>query len=182
MLAALPISAQQVALVPAERDCATDEPDTVAVSWDSPCENGTWLLEPGVGCRMWDWHPDRSDKATWTGTCRSNLKEGHGVAQWTEHGQPIDRFEGVYRNGRREGAGRYVWNQRDRFEGTYAQDLPNGFGTVTVNGTTLSGEWRNGCLTVGDKTVAIGVSLASCALEPGYATETAALSDQATLK
>ena len=182
MLTAPPTLAQQVALVPANPDCANDEPDTVAVSWSSPCENGTWLFEPGVGCRMWDWHPDRTDKVSWTGMCRSNLKEGHGVAQWTEHGQPIDRFEGTYRSGRREGAGRYVWNQKDRFEGAYAQDLPNGRGTVTVNGTTLSGEWRNGCLTVGDKTVAIGVSLAACAVEPDYAAETAALFDQATLK
>jgi len=182
MLTTLPALAQQVALVSAHPDCATDEPDTVAVSWNSPCENGTWLFEPGIGCRMWDWHPDRSDQATWTGTCRSNVKEGRGVARWTEHGQPIDRFEGMYRNGRREGPGRYEWNERDRFEGIYAEDLPNGFGTVTVNGTTLSGEWRNGCLRRGDKTVAIGVPLASCSLEPDYAAETAELPDQATVK
>jgi len=181
-LTALPLLAQQVALVSTQSDCSTDEPDTVAVSWSSPCDNGTWLFEPGVGCRMWDWHPDRRDKATWTGTCQSNVKEGPGVALWTEHGQPIDRFEGMYRNGRREGAGRYEWNERDRFEGTYTQDLPNGFGTVTVNGTALSGVWRNGCLRSGDKTVAIGVPLASCTVEPDYAAETAELPDQATLK
>lgn len=124
---------------------------------------------------MWDWHPDKQDKATWSGVCRSGLKEGKGVTQWTEHGQPIDLFEGTYRNGRREGAGRYSWNQADRFEGSYADGLPNGFGTVTVNGAALSGEWRNGCLKVHDKVVAIGVSLASCELEPEYTTETAQL-------
>lgn len=174
--------AQQVALVPGKSDCGTAEPDPVQLSWNAPCEQGGWLLEPGVGCRMWDWHPDDHDRATWTGPCRSTSKEGHGVVQWTEHGQPVDRFEGTYRNGRREGPGRYVWNESSRFDGSYRRDLPNGFGTVTVNGTTLSGEWRDGCLEVGDKAVAIGVSLASCALEPEYTIETAELQDQAMLK
>jgi hypothetical protein len=177
MLTVLPAVAQQLALVPGNRDCATDEPDPVQVSWKAPCEQGNWLFEPGVGCRMWDWHPDKDDKATWTGACRSSLKQGQGVVQWTEHGQPIDRFEGTYRNGRREGAGRYAWNESDRFDGAYVDDLPNGFGTVTLNGTTLSGEWRNGCLTVGDKTVAIGVTLAGCGLQPEYTAETAEVPD-----
>ena len=177
MLAVLPAAAQQIALAPGNSDCGDEEPDTVQVSWTAPCEEGNWLLEPGVGCRMWDWHPDNNDKSKWTGSCRASLKEGHGVTQWTEHGQSIDRFEGTYRNGRREGAGRYIWSEHDRFDGVYAQDLPNGYGTVTVNGTTLSGEWRNGCLKVGDKAVAIGVSLESCAMEPDYATQTAELPD-----
>jgi len=177
-----PVAAQQIALAPGNPDCADDEPDMVQVSWNTPCEEGNWLFEPGVGCRMWDWHPDKDDKASWSGTCRASAKEGHGVAHWTEHGQPIDRFEGTYRSGRREGAGRYVWDQSTRFDGTYGDDLPNGFGTVTVNGTILSGEWRNGCLKVGDKAVAIGASLASCLMEPAYMEEMAALPDQEMLK
>ena len=174
-LAVLPVMAQQVALAPATSYCAPNEPDPVQISWNAPCEEGTWLLEPGVGCRMWDWHPDRQDKVTWSGACHSEQKEGKGVVQWTEHGQPIDRFEGTFRNGRREGHGRYSWNENDRFEGSYAADLPNGPGTVTLAGTTLSGQWRNGCLKVGDKTVAVGVTLASCDQEPDYTAETASL-------
>lgn len=175
MLTVFPVLAQQLALAPGRSDCAGAEPDPVEISWNAPCQQGDWLFEPGVGCRMWDWHPDKHDKVTWSGACRSSLKEGNGVSQWTEHGLPIDRFEGTYRNGRREGAGRYVWNATDRFEGTYANDLPNGFGTVTLAGTTLSGEWRNGCLKTGDKVVAIGVPRASCEHEPEYTAETATL-------
>jgi len=162
MIVALPVLAQEIALMAGKQDCATDEPDSVQISWTEPCDSGTWLFEPGVGCRMWDWHPDPGDKATWSGSCRGVLKEGYGVMQWTEHGQPIDRFEGVYRNGRREGLGRYSWNATDRFEGTYVNDVPNGFGTAHLAGETLSGEWRKGCLAVDGKVVAIGVARASC--------------------
>lgn len=175
MVTVVPVIAQQIAMAPSRVDCATDDPDPVQISWNQPCEEGTWLFEPGVGCRMWDWHPDKDDKANWSGSCRASLKEGTGVSQWTEHGQPVDRFEGTYRNGRREGSGRYSWNANDRFEGNYANDLPNGHGTVTLAGTTLSGEWRNGCLSVGDKVVAIGVSRASCETTPQYGAETATL-------
>jgi len=159
-LTVLPAAAQQIAA--ARSDCAADEPDPVQISWDAPCEQGNWLFEPGVGCRMWDWHPDLDDKASWTGSCRGVLKEGAGVVQWTEHGQLIDRFEGTYRNGRREGAGRYSWTPTDWFEGTYANDVPNGPGTVSLGGVTLSGNWRHGCLAMDDKIVAIGVPRASC--------------------
>lgn len=164
VLTVLPAAAQQIAT--AKGDCAADEPDPVQISWDAPCEQGNWLLEPGVGCRMWDWHPDLEDKASWSGSCRGALKEGTGVVQWTEHGEPIDRFEGTYRNGRREGAGRYSWTPTDWFEGTYANDVPHGPGTVSLGGVTLSGTWRNGCLAVDDKVVAVGVSRASCEDKP----------------
>lgn len=171
MLTVLPVVAQQIALAPGKADCAIDEPDQVQISWEQPCEEGNWLLEPGVGCRMWDWHPDKQDKVSWSGSCRASLKEGKGISQWTEHGLPIDRFEGTYRNGRREGLGRYSWSTTDRFEGTYANGVPHGYGSVTLAGTTLSGEWRNGCLTVGDKVVAIGVSRASCGQSPEHTPE-----------
>ena len=185
ILAVFPVFAQQIALVPGKPDCGTTEPDPIQISWDTPCKTGSWIYEPGVGCRIADWHPDPQDKVTWSASCRAALREGMGVAQWTEHGQPIDRFEGTYRNGRREGLGRYSWNGKDRFEGSYAKGLPNGYGAVTVSGVTLSGQWRDGCLRAGDKSVAIGVPLASCdrALAPEYVGETAQLPpDQAMLK
>ncbi len=175
MLTVVPVIAQQIAMAPATVDCAAGEPDPVQISWNQPCEDGAWLFEPGVGCRMWDLHPDKEDRANWTGSCRASLKEGSGISEWTEHGQPADRFEGAYRNGRREGAGRYSWNANDRFVGNYVNDLPNGYGTVTLAGTTLSGEWRNGCLSVGGKVVAIGVPLAHCEDTPQYGAETATL-------
>ena len=152
ILTVLPVLAQQMALAPGPFDCGTDEPDSIEISWDAPCEAGSWIFEPGVGCRMADWHPDPQDRVSWSGSCRAALREGAGVAQWTEHREPIDRFEG-----------------------TYANDLPNGFGTVTISGISLSGEWRDGCLKSGDRSVAIGVPRADCEEAPEYVGETAHL-------
>ena len=96
---------QQIAAASMLPDCPSDEPDTLQISWVQPCDEGDWLLDTEAGCRMWDWHPDSSDKAVWSGACSGGKKDGRGVVQWTEHGQPIDRFEGAYRDGKREGFG-----------------------------------------------------------------------------
>jgi hypothetical protein len=152
--------AQQMAA--ARPDCPSYEPDSLQISWNQPCEERDWLLDTRNGCRMWDWHPDPKDRAVWNGACPGGKKDGPGVVQWFEHGQPIDRFEGVYRNGKREGFGRYVWNDSTRFEGQYANDVPHGLGSVTVVGETFTGNWRNGCFRKGDKVIAIGVERASC--------------------
>src|SRR5689334_3342515 len=85
-------------------------------------KEGDWLLDTKSGCRLWDWHPDPKDRAVWTGACPGGKKQGRGVVQWYEHGQPIDRFEGTYRSGKREGFGRYQWTAETRFEGHYAND------------------------------------------------------------
>jgi len=143
-------------------DCLPAEPDSVQISWDSPCQDGTWLMDTGLGCRMWDWHPAPEDIVTWTGRCRAGMKEGDGVVQWFEHGRPIDRFEGRFVGGRRQGRGRYVWNETDWYDGFYANDLPHGPGTARIAGVALAGHWTRGCLKLGPKVVAIGVTRKSC--------------------
>jgi hypothetical protein len=161
-LAATSVLSQELALAPARTDCPWDEPDSLQISWTQPCEEGDWLLDTEAGCRMWDWHPDPGDRAVWNGACPSDKKQGRGVVQWFEHGQPIDRFEGTYHDGRREGFGRYAWNEDVRFEGLYVNDVPNGLGTATVLGEAFAGTWRNGCFRKGDKVVAIGVPRTTC--------------------
>jgi len=160
--AAASVFAQQLAMAPAQTNCPSEEPDSVQISWTQPCDEGDWLLDQQLGCRMWDWHPDPQDRAVWSGSCPSGKKDGRGTVQWFEHGQRIDRFEGLYRHGKREGFGRYVWNEQNSFEGQYVNDVPNGFGTAILVGETFSGEWKNGCLRQDDRVIAIGVDRASC--------------------
>jgi hypothetical protein len=155
--------AQQIAMVPAQPDCPSAEPDSLQISWTQPCEEGDWLLDTRNGCRMWDWHPDLKDRAMWSGTCPAGKKDGKGTVQWFEHGQAIDRFEGTYRNNKREGFGRYSWTKDTSYEGLYANDVPNGPGTAKVLGESFVGDWKNGCFVKGARVVAIGVERSSCA-------------------
>jgi len=165
VLFAGPAFAQQLAMAQPFANCAPEEPVSVQISWTAPCDNGNWLMDTEAGCRMWDWHPNPDDKATWSGGCKDGLKDGQGVVQWSEDGLPIDRFEGVYRQGKREGLGRYAWNDKNRFEGQFANDVPNGYGTVKLEGETFAGDWRDGCLSERGRVVAIGVPRVSCGAE-----------------
>jgi hypothetical protein len=158
-------------LLPAQASAAADirtvpcdvaEPDSLQISWTGPCKDGSWDLDPRTGCRLWDWRPDPEDTVTWSGACLSGRKEGRGAVQWYEHGRPIDRFEGVFRRGKREGVGRYDWPAGQRYQGSYEADLPNGQGTVIIDGASFAGIWRRGCLAHGDKRIAIGVPLTTC--------------------
>jgi hypothetical protein len=158
LASALAVAAAEIRAEP----CDEAEPDSLQISWTEPCRDGSWSLVPEAGCRLWEWRPDPEDAATWSGICRSGRREGRGVVQWYEHGRPIDRFEGVFRHGKREGVGRYDWPAGQRYQGTYAADLANGPGTVTIDGVSFTGSWHRGCLALGDKRIAIGVPLSTC--------------------
>ena len=143
-------------------ECNVAQPDTLHISWTAPCEDGSWLLDPQGGCRLWDWRPEPEDTASWTGDCAMGLKEGTGIVQWFEHGRPIDRFEGGFESGRRKGVGRYYWPAGERFDGYYLDDLPNGQGTATIGAVSYAGVWRRGCLVHKGKLIAIAVPLSAC--------------------
>jgi hypothetical protein len=40
--------AQETRLMATETDCLPIEPDSVQISWSTPCDSGSWLIEPGV--------------------------------------------------------------------------------------------------------------------------------------
>jgi hypothetical protein len=163
VLASTSSFAQEIAAKVARSNCPPGEPDSLQISWTQPCDNGNWLLDTQSGCRMWDWHPEPEDTVMWKGGCKTGLPDGAGEAQWYEHGRPIDRFIGTYRMGKREGEGHYRWNDEVRFDGTYADDLPDGHGVLKLEGDTFAGEWKGGCFTGKDgRVVAIGVPRASC--------------------
>jgi hypothetical protein len=46
-----------VAIAKRAKPCHVVEPDSLAINWTAPCDEGRWLLDPQSGCRMWDWHP-----------------------------------------------------------------------------------------------------------------------------
>ena len=96
-LAGTSVSAQQMATASMKPDCLPEAPDSLQISWTRPCYEADWLLDTETGCRMGDWHPDPKDRAIWSGACPGGKREGNGVVQWYEHGQAVDRFEGIFR-------------------------------------------------------------------------------------
>ena len=34
--------------------CDVTAPDSLAISWTAPCQDGSWQLDPHDGCRLWD--------------------------------------------------------------------------------------------------------------------------------
>src|SRR3954467_6427687 len=99
---------QQMAAASTSPDCPFEAPDSLEISWTRPCDEHDWVLDT-VGCRIGDWHPATDDRAIFSGACPGGSKQGQGVVQWYEHGHAIDRFEGTFRNGNRQGFGRYAW-------------------------------------------------------------------------
>lgn len=166
MIAGGPVGAQELAAASAKADCPPGEPDSLEISWNTPCDSGDWLFDTQSGCRMWDWHPAPEDRVVWKGACLAGRPNGQGQARWSEHGLPIDRFQGTYRDGRREGVGRYDWNDTVSYEGGYAGDVPEGYGVVRIGALVLRGNWHKGCLAADGKVVAIGVPRESCTAPP----------------
>jgi hypothetical protein len=156
------VAGQEIAAASKGPDCPSEAPDSLQISWTKPCFEDDWVLDTEVGCRMADWHPDLKDRAVWSGACPAGSKHGQGIVQWYEHGKAIDRFEGTFRNGKREGFGRYAWAPRVSYEGHYANDVPHGVGTAMLLGESFSGTWKNGCLMKKGRVVAIGVERSSC--------------------
>lgn len=144
------------------QSCGAREPDSLEINWTAPCRDGSWELDARGACRLWNWRPDPEDAVTWTGACLSSRLEGRGTVQWYEHGRPIDRFEGVFRHGKRENFGRYDWPAGQSYQGIYVGDLPDGEGVATIGGVSYQGIWRRGCLTHGDRRIAVGVPLSAC--------------------
>ena len=163
LLASGPVFAQQVALTQAKPDCPPGEPDSLQISWTQPCDSGTWLFDTEAGCRMWDWHPEPEDLVVWKGACHAGLPTGRGEAQWFEHGRPIDRFTGTYRDGKREGEGHYAGTRTSA--STASMPTTCRIGVAQIEGETLAGDWNKGCLSAGGKVAAIGVPRTSCGTE-----------------
>ena len=49
-----------------------------------------------------------------------------------------------------------------RFDGNYANDVPQGYGIARIENEVLAGEWDRGCISAGGKVAAIGVPRTSC--------------------
>ena len=53
-----------------------------------------------------------------------------------------DRYEGQFRNGKREGKGIYYFNNGNRYEGYFKNDIREGKGVLYFDGNEYEGDFR----------------------------------------
>ena len=148
-----------------------------------------WLETDRPDCQVWDPNPQRNETATWTGDCAAGKAEGQGMLTWRytdPAGNPLvetysgglasgkfngqattisadgDRYDGMFRDGQKNGHGVSVWSDA-RYEGEWKDGKPNGFGTYTdAEGKQYAGEWKQGCLADNDDIIALSNDMKTC--------------------
>jgi TonB family protein len=104
-----------------------------------------WIADIQTGCRVWNANPQPDESVTWSGPCANQLAQGRGTLQWFRSGLPTSRYEGEFRDGKRNGTGIVTYGNGMRFEGEYRDNRLNGSGTYTdSNGNRYAGEFRDG--------------------------------------
>ena len=86
---------------------------------------------------MWDWHPEPEDTVVWKGACHAGLPTARARRSGSSMAGRSTASSATYRDGKREGAGHYVWNENVRFEGLYANDVPQGYGVAQIEGDVV---------------------------------------------
>ena len=142
---------------------------------------GDWAIA-GDGCKVLNPHPTPGETIRWTGGCKDGFVEGMGALEWQRGGKTYERDEGQWVGGRQI-SGSQVWpggrydgqfadslpNGRGililgdaRYEGLFVNGKPNGKGMLTNASGSFDGNWADGCFNDGKHRAAIGVSLQSC--------------------
>jgi hypothetical protein len=104
---------------------------------------GQFVADPQSGCRVWNPHPQAGEAVVWSGACVNGLAQGTGRLQWLRDGQPYERDEGEWREGRQEGHGSQDWSS-GRYVGDLVGGEPQGQGALTLRTAHYEGEFRAG--------------------------------------
>jgi len=85
----------------------------------------------------------------WVSACVTKIfdkeenKEGFGTCQKTSYGPVEIKYEGEWKDNKKNGVGRIWWSNGDRYLGDWANDSKEGFGYMMwENGDSYEGNWR----------------------------------------
>lgn len=94
------------------------------------------------------------------GSFSNDMFEGNGVHTYWDGA----RYRGAYRIGKKNGSGKFTWPDGNRFEGLWRDGLPNGQGTLhdSRTGRDISGNWKNGRLTLNGKPWTVTIAGQTC--------------------
>jgi hypothetical protein len=111
-----------------------------------------WVADPTTGCRVLDNYPAPDDRIGWAGPCVNGYAEGVGTQKWFSKGANYETITGQFVGGKVQGHGTVDEVLTGKhFEGEFAQNRPDGFGTLTLKSTgqVYTGNWVNGCFNDG---------------------------------
>lgn len=109
----------------------------------APLPSG-WTADTRTGCKVWNPQPQPGETMTWSGACKDGLASGPGAVEWIENGLVTEHTDGVRVAGHLQGPGSLVSSNGDRFEGEWKDDRKNGHGTyTTADGARYVGEWKD---------------------------------------
>ena len=115
-------------------------------SWDGPCVKDR---AQGEGTLVWRYPAgQRRLEQVYTGTMRRGRRHGHGIYSWPNG----DRYEGYYVNDWAEGRGIYTWGAEsrwagDRYDGLWRRGRRHGPGHYAKAGQPpFRGLWRDGVM------------------------------------
>ncbi|TCI93548.1 MORN repeat-containing protein [Tenacibaculum sp. M341] len=82
----------------------------------------------------------KKDKLHYVGQVIRDKANGYGIAVFDTG----SRYEGIWRNNKREGKGKFYWADGERYEGDYKNDRREGEGVYYwTNGEKYKGGWKN---------------------------------------
>jgi hypothetical protein len=74
---------------------------------------------------------------SYSGDCRKGLAHGNGIAQGE------DRYEGHFSRGLPNGKGIYTWSYGDYYEGQWKKGIREGAGKMVSKDSTITGFWKS---------------------------------------
>ena len=84
---------------------------------------------------------DNGDKYLGQWNPATGKREGQGITVWANNGEI---YEGYYKNGQRNGRGRYIYYNGNVYEGEWKDDKRYGYGVWTgVNRNAYKGHYKN---------------------------------------
>ncbi len=103
-----------------------------------------WMGDSRTGCKLWNPQPQPGESVRWSGACEGGFAVGPGVTEWFEGGQPTEIVEGARVAGHLQGKGVQTTADGARFEGSWKDDRRNGPGVYTApDGRRVTGFWVN---------------------------------------
>lgn len=119
----------------------------ITITSNSQTLKDEWVVCNSQGCKIHD--PYYSDGVTlkWEGSCINGKADGYGKLTKLKNGKYESTYEGEYKNGIREGKGKFTHVKGTIQEGIFIKGQMTGLGSQTFsNGDIYNGEFINYCM------------------------------------